>query len=295
MTTTAPTSRRAAATARQAHGIRLTFLRAVHAEWLKLTSLRSTYIILTIALLGMVGVGLLSTLAVTGMASSYAAYGADPAGGAAQLGTVDAFGVIARSVPASGIVVGQFLIASLAVIQIASEYGTRMITTTLTAVPRRITAVLAKTVVIAGTALLVGVVGALVSYAVAQPLLAPQGLSYALTADGVVPSILAAGAYLALIAVLGLGIGALLRNSAGGIVTALGILTVLPILVAILAGTNDSFKDLGFFLPAAAGMDMVAVSTPQDHLTQVQGGLVVLGWAAVALAGALVSVKRRDA
>jgi hypothetical protein len=294
MTITAPTSRRVAAAGRKDKGTRLTFLRAVHAEWLKLTSLRSSYIILSITLLSMVGIGLLSTFAVVGMASGFAAYGGDQEG-LDQQGLLEEFGVVARSVPASGIVIAQFLIASLAVMQIGSEYGTRMITTTLTAVPRRITAVLAKTLVIAGTAFLVGVIGALISYAIAQPLLEPRRLSYALTADGVIPSILSAGAYLALVAVLGLSIGALLRNSAGGIVTTLGILLVLPIIVAIFAGTTDSFQDLGFFLPASAGIDMVAIRTPEEHLTQIQGGLVVLAWAAVFLAGALISVKRRDA
>ena len=68
---------------------------------------------------------------------------------------------MAREVPAAGIVIAQFLVASLAVMQIGSEYGTRMITTTLTAVPRRITAVLAKTLVIAGSAFAVGVGAAL--------------------------------------------------------------------------------------------------------------------------------------
>jgi hypothetical protein len=170
-----------------------------------------------------------------------------------------------------------------------------MITTTLTVVPRRITAVLAKTLVIAGTAFIVGIVGALVSYVLAQLILAPQGLSYALTADGVIPSVLSTGAYLALVAVLGLGIGALLRNSAGGIVTTLGILIILPIIVAILSGVSDVSRDISLFLPASAGNDMVAIRTPQDHLTQIQGGLVVLAWAAVALAGALFTVKQRDA
>jgi hypothetical protein len=260
MTTTAPTGRRAAAAARQGNGTGLTFLRAVHAEWLKLTSLRSSYIILTITLLGMVGIGLLSTFAVADMASGFVAYGSDPEG-AGQQGMVEEFGVMARSVPASGIAIAQFLIASLAVMQIGSEYGTRMITTTFTAVPRRITAVLAKTLVIAGTAFVVGVVAALISYAIAQPLLEPQGLSYALTADGVIPSILSTGAYLALVAVLGLSIGALLRNSAGGIVTTLGILIILPIIVAILSGLSDFLRDLSDFLPASAGMDMVAIRT----------------------------------
>lgn len=116
----------------------------------------------------------------------------------------------------SGIAIAQFLIASLAFIQIGSEYGTRMITTTLTAVPRKITAMLAKTVVIAATSFVVGVVAAFVSFLVAQPLLEPHGLAFGLTADGELPSIVSTAAYLALIAILGPGIGALLRNSAGG-------------------------------------------------------------------------------
>lgn len=293
--TTAFTSRRAAAAARKDMGSGLTFLRAVHAEWIKLTSLRSSYIILTIAFLGMAGISLLSTLSVVDMANGYVAYGTDPAGSEAQLGTVEEFGVMARGVAFNGIVIGQFLIASLAVMQIGSEYGTRMITTTLTAVPRRITAVLAKTLVVAGTSFVVGVAAALVAYAIAQPILEPHGLSYPLIADGVIRGIVSTGAYLALIAVLGLGIGTLLRNSAGGIVATLGVLIVLPIIVAILSSVNESFRDLGLYLPTSAGNDMVAIRTAQDHLTQAQGGLVVLAWAAVFLAGALVTVKRRDA
>lgn len=291
--TAAPTSRRVAADS-QDHGTGLTFLRAVHAEWLKLTSLRSSYIILSIALLGMVGVGLLSTFAVTAMVSGFIAIDAEQ-GGAGQQSIVEEFGIMAREVPASGIVIAQFLIASLAVIQFGSEYGTRMISTTLTAVPRRITAVLAKTLVIATASFVIGVAGALISYAIAQPLLEPHGLNYPLIADGVIRGIFSSGAYLALISVLGLGIGALLRNSAGGIVTTLGLLTVLPIIVAIFSGMNDFLRDLSDFLPTSAGMDMVAIRTAEDHLTQVQGGLVVLAWAAVVLAGALVTVKRRDA
>jgi ABC-2 type transport system permease protein len=293
MTTTAPTSRRAAAAARKDDGTGLTFLRAVHAEWLKLTSLRSSYVILSIAFLGMIGVGLLSTFAVISMASGFATIGGPE--GTGQQGIVAEFDVMARGIPASGIAIAQFLIASLAVMQIGSEYGTRMIATTLTVVPRRITAVLAKTLVIAGTAFALGVVAALISYLIAQPLLEPQGLTYSITADGVIPSILSTGTYLALIAVLGLGIGTVLRNSAGGIMATLGILLVLPVILAIIAGQSDVARDISRFLPPAAGIEMVAIRTQPDALTQVQGGLVVLAWAVVALAGALVSVKRRDA
>ena len=75
----------------------------------------------------------------------------------------------------------------------------------------------------------------------------------------------------------------------------MGVLIILPIIVAILSGVNDVFRDSASSCPRPPATDMVAIRTPQDHLTQIQGGLVVLAWAAVALAGALVTVKHRDA
>jgi len=293
MTTTETSSNDATAVPRRDSGTRLTFLRAVHAEWIKLASLRSSYVILSIALLGMVGVGMLRAFSVADMAAGLAVYGG-PAG-ADQEGILKEFGIFAREVPATGIMVAQFLIASLAVMQIGSEYSTRMITTTLTAVPRRITAVLSKMLVIVAAAFAVGILGALISYAVAQPILQPQDLGYSLTADGVAPSILYAAIFLALIAVMSLGIGAMLRNNAGGLVATLGILMILPVIVAILSGVGDGFKDVGLFLPTSAGGDMVAIRTSPERLTPVQGGLVVLAWAAVAAGGGLASVKYRDA
>ena len=104
-----------------------------------------------------------------------------------------------------------------------------------------------------------GTVAALISYVVAQPMLEPQGLNYEVTADGVIPSILNAGTYLALVAILSLGIGALLRNSAGGIMATLGLLIVAPIVLAILSGQNELFMDISRYLPSSAGTQMVAI------------------------------------
>ncbi|ACL41987.1 putative ABC transporter transmembrane protein (plasmid) [Pseudarthrobacter chlorophenolicus A6] len=295
-TTTAGRGRRAAAPERRDENPGLNFLRAVYAEWLKLTSLRSSYVILIITLMGMVGIGLLSVFAVLAMADGLLDVGRQAGGPAPGPETLtEELGAQARGIPASGIAIAQFLIASLAVMQIGSEYGTRMISTTLTVVPRRLTAILAKTLVIAAVSFIVGAGAALISYAVAQPLLEPKGLDYAITADGVMPSILSTGAYLALIAILGLGIGTLLRNSAGGIMTTLGLLIVAPIVLAILSGQNELFMDISRFLPSSAGIEMVAIRTQPDALTQNQGGLVVAAWAAAALVGAMISVKRRDA
>ncbi|RAM36115.1 hypothetical protein [Arthrobacter globiformis] len=71
--------------------------------------------------------------------------------------------------------IAQFLIASLAVMQICSEYGTRMISTTLTVVPRRLTALLANTLVIAAVPFIVGTTAALVSDVRSSPCLNRRG------------------------------------------------------------------------------------------------------------------------
>ena len=97
MTTTAPTSRRAAAAGRQDNDARLTFLRAVHAEWIKLTSLRSSYVILTITLLGMVGVCMLKAFSVADMASGFACCLRRSRRAAKdRTGIVEEFGIMAR-------------------------------------------------------------------------------------------------------------------------------------------------------------------------------------------------------
>ncbi|WP_190243068.1 hypothetical protein [Arthrobacter globiformis] len=186
---------------------------------------------------------------------------------------------------AAGIAIAQFLIACLAVMQIGSEYGIRMISTTLTVVPRRITAILAKTLVIAGTSFIVGVVAALILYVAVQPMLEPKDLDYAITADGVIPSILRTGAFLTMIAILGLGIGAMLRNSPGAIMTTLGLLLVVPIVLAILSGHNELFMDISRYLPSNAGMDFVAIETLPEHPNQGQAGLVMPGWPTLDLIG----------
>lgn len=83
--------------------------------------------------------------------------------------------------------------------------------------------------------------------------------------------------------------------SAGGIMATLGLLLVVPVVLAILSAHNELFMDISRYLPSSAGMDMVAIKTLPEHLTQVQGGFAMLAWSAASLAGAIVRVKRRDA
>lgn len=274
-------------------GAGVNFFRVLKSEWIKVTTIPSTMILLSITLVVMIG---LSALFAWSMASSQASAesftSSDPEI-AAQLAATD-YGELALNSPSAGIIFGQLLIASLAVVLIASEWGTGMIRSTMVAVPKRIPALLAKNLIIAAVAFVVGAGAALISYFVAQPFLAPESIDFPITTDGVLLSIINTGSVLALMAVIAMSIGTLLRNTAGGVVTAIGLLMVLPIIVQIFSGLAEWIPDAARFLPSSAGEQMVAISIADDALNQWQGALVLGGWAFVLLVVSLVVTKKRD-
>ncbi len=264
-------------------GSGITFSRVLRSEWIKVTTVRSTVILIASTVLVMVGLAALSAWSATMLAGSDPGLPVDTQASSSAL-----------TVPSSGLIFGQLLIASLAVVLIASEWATGMIRSTMVAVPGRTPALLAKTGVVAAVAFLVGLLSALVSYLIVQPILASQDLDFALTEDGVLASIINTGTFLALVAVISMSLGTLLRNTAGGVVTAVGIFFVLQIIMQPLSGLAAWVPDAARFLPAEAGNKMVAVTAAEGALTQLQGGLVMGAWALAFLAAALIVTKRRD-
>lgn len=256
-------------------GSGVTFARVLKSEWIKVTTVPSTVILIATTVVVMIGLALLVAWSL-GLAADDA-----PAGGA-------------LAVPSSGLAFGQLLVASLAVVLIASEWGTGMIRSTMVAVPGRTQALVAKTAVIAAISFLVGFLSALASYFVTRPILEGQGLDFALTEEGVFLSIVNSGTFLALVAVISMAIGTLLRNTAGGVVTAVGVFFVLPVILQALAGLAEWVADAARFLPGEAGLQMVAIATPDGALTPLEGGLTMAAWALGLLILALVVTKQRD-
>ncbi|WP_323959827.1 ABC transporter permease subunit [Arthrobacter sp. JZ12] len=275
------------------NGPGVNFLRVLKSEWIKVTTVPSTVILLSITLVVMVGLSALFAWSMATSAASAESFTSSDPEIAAQLAATN-YGELALTAPSAGIIFGQLLIASLAVVLIASEWGTGMIRSTMVAVPTRIPALLAKNLIIAVIAFVVGAGAAFISYFVAQPLLAPEGIDFAITTDGVLLSIINTGAVLALMAIIAMSIGTLLRNTAGGVVTAIGLLMVLPIIVQIFSGLADWIPDAARFLPSSAGEQMVALTIAEDALNQWQGALVLGGWALVLLVISLVVTKKRD-
>lgn len=253
----------------------INFGRVLKSEWIKVTTVPSTVILIAISVVVMIGLAALVAWSL-GLAADAA-----PPGGA-------------FAVPSSGLAFGQLLIASLAVVLIASEWGTGMIRSTMVAVPGRTQALVAKAAVIAAISFVVGFVSALGSYFVTQPILDAQGLGFALGEEGVTLSVVNSGTFLALVALISMATGTLLRNTAGGIVTVVGVFFVLPVILQTLAGLAEWIADVARFLPGEAGLQMVAVTTPDGALTRMEGGLTMAAWALALLVLALVVTKKRD-
>ncbi|WP_262107046.1 ABC transporter permease [Arthrobacter sp. Marseille-P9274] len=264
----------------------VSFARVLHSEWIKFTTLRSTWILLATTVAVSIGIGVLGAWGMGSGIEQLRADGQDPA----------SVGLDPSMIPmmaTGGLDFGQLIIGALGVLLIASEYSTGMIRSTMTAVPRRIPALAAKAVVVAVVAAIVGVVSSFATYFVSQPVLSQYGLEYGLDVENLVQSVLLSGVYLALVALMGLALGSLLRNSAGGIVTLVALLLVLPIVASMLQ--FDWVKDgVEPFLPSNAGRQLVALQIPEDALTQLQGGLVMAAWAAVLLVAAAFTTKTRD-
>ncbi|GAB3528500.1 ABC transporter permease [Arthrobacter monumenti] len=272
-----------------AKGSGINFARMVRSEWIKVRTLRSTTILLILTVIVMIGFGALNAWGTTITAE----FSSDvPPEAQAQMAETGGPQGMAYSIPPSGVAFGQLLLGSLAVVLIASEYATGMIRSTLVAVPRRIQALLAKVLVISIIAFVVGAISALITYFVAQPILATEDLDFALSVEGVVASIINTGTFLALVAIMGMSIGTLLRNSAGGIVTIVALLMVLPIVFQLIP--NDFFQETMQYLPSSAGTQLVSVQIAGDALTQLQGGLVMGAWALVLLVAASIAIKFRD-
>lgn len=275
----APTTHRASS----ARPIHLSFGGIIRSEWIKLRSLRSTvwsFAVLFAAQLAL-GIGfVLINLQMNDGAPIEAA-------GAAQLAAMSS---------TLGIVIGQLVVSVLGVIVMTGEYGTGQIRSSLTAVPKRVPLLLGKGLVLAAATAVVSLVSTFATFFTAVALLGAQGYSVDIASPQIVQVLLGGVAYLALIAVFAFAIGALLRSTAGGIAATLGILLVLPSILAMIP--VEWVAKLSQYLPNSLGQAMYMPSTDpvgQFGLEPWQALLVMLGFVAVLMTGAAIQLRRRDA
>ena len=254
---------------------------ALHAEW---TKMRTTPGAPCLAL---------STLVLTAGLSAAAAAAASYTPGAAQDPT---------KISLTGIDLGQAIIAILAVVTISSEYSTRLIATTLTAVPRRITMLAAKATLVTGVVLAAGTAAVLTSVLAGRLLLPGNGFTtahgYALVSLGDEPTLRAAAGsvlYLALIALFSLGIACTVRDSATAIGVVLALLYLFPILASAVTDQHWQ-RHLQQISPMDAGLAIQNTTNLHGLPIGPWAGLGVLAaWATAAMLAGALTLRLRDA
>jgi ABC-2 type transport system permease protein len=213
-----------------------------------------------------------------------------------------ACGLDPAKVSLTGIYLSQAVAAILAVLAIGSEYSSGMIRTTFTAMPRRVTVLAAKAVILAGLMLAAGTVAVAGSLLAGRLVLPGHGFTgahgYAPLSLGDGPVLRAAAGtvlYLALIALLSLGVTATVRDSATAIGTVLGLLYLVPIIAAVVHAPGWH-RHLQQIAPMTAGLAIQATTGLRDLPISPWAGLGVLtAWAAAALLGGGLLLRFRDA
>jgi ABC-2 type transport system permease protein len=255
---------------------------ALHAEWTKLRTVAGpSWLLLAAVVL---------TVALSAFAAASARY--------AEAGP----GLDLTRLSLTGIDLGQAVVVVLAVLAVSDEYGSGTIQATLTALPRRSIVLAAKAAVVGAVVLAAGVIAVLGSLLAGRLILPGHGFTvahgYALlslvhgsTLRAVVGSVL----YLALIALLSVGVATAVRSSAAAVGIVLGVLYLAPIIIAVVPDAHWQ-RHLQQIAPMTAGLGVQAtVNLPSLPISPWAGLGVLACWAAGALVVGGLLLTLRDA
>jgi ABC-type transport system involved in multi-copper enzyme maturation permease subunit len=251
----------------------------VRSEATKFRTVRSTYWTIVAAVVAIVGLGALLCATYIGHYSHIRPE---------ERATFDP-----TSFSLSGLLLAQLAIGVLGVLLITSEYSTGMIRATLAAVPQRRTVLAAKAAVFAFVTLVIAEASCFAAFLIGQSILSSKHIEASLGDPGVLRAVVGGGLYLTVLGLLALGLGTIIRHSAGAIAALFGLLLVLPGLAhALPQSWQDSINQ---YLPSNAGQQIYHIRLDPHTLSPWAGLGVFCVYAAVALAVAAVLLQRRDA
>lgn len=250
----------------------------IASEWIKMRSLRSTPWALAFITLSVIGSGAVAALADK-------AAGSEPG----SFLVYDAF-------PSTGYMTLMLVAGSMGALTVVSEYGSGLIRTTTVAVPARGAVVLAKAVVTAVLWTAVGTAASIGSFLVSQAILDGHGAGVPITHADVVRPLVASALLAPVCALVGLGLGVLLRHAAGTMLTSVFALLMLP---TMFSASNRWSADIKHTMVSAAWTRLVQTWKPDPaslgYTATLPGSWIVYAlWPLAAVALAVLVVRRRD-
>jgi len=246
----------------------------VGAEWIKFIGLRSTRWILA---------GFVVTGVVLGVVIS-AASGAHWS----QLSAESRAQWTPTNNTLAGLIPGYLVIPTLGVLMITSEHGNGSIRSTLAAVPQRHLVLIAKAIVFGAVVFVVDKIVTFAAFLTGQQVMgdAPHA---SLGQPGVVRALVLSGAFLALMGIFGLGLGAVIRRSGAAVAAYAGLALVLPDVLLALPGNAWRFGPVTIL-----GNSVSAVKVLPDVLSPLTGFAMMVLYAVLALGAGGLVVARHD-
>lgn len=183
------------------------------------------------------------------------------------------------------------VLAVLAVLMVTNEYRSGQISTTFLSVPRRTSVLVAKAAIIASVAFFIGVVSSAIGFAVAPAILAGGGYSYVLETPDLLRLVAGSGLYLATISVIGIALGAIIRNVIAAVLATIVFLLIVPVIPQMF---SEYGTEITRFFPIQAGSLLLAPAGT-DPMGPWVGYAILLIWTLGLFVSAAIVLKRRDA
>jgi hypothetical protein len=253
------------------------------AEWIKLWSLRSTWWALAISALGIIAANVDAAIADY---NNFPTYSSRVQSDFISSALFDAFTNVASQIL-------MLAAGSIGAIMIVSEYSTGLVRTTFAAVPARQSVMAAKAAILSTVMLGYGLVIAAISFGATQTILSERNAGVSIAHPAALRVIVASAVFAPVCALVGLGIGALVRHSATSMVATVVVLMLLPFFF------TDKYRwsaDVLNGLPHSAWYRLSAeqfAHMPRG-LSMPGAWFVLAAWAVVAVVVAVVVVDRRD-
>lgn len=234
-------------------GQRLTFIRALRGEWIKLATLRSTWWSIGITAALTVSIAVLIAQAI-------------------DLPSFDPIQAVILPIQFTMLLAG-----IIGAISVTGEYSTGMIRSTLTANPIRGSVLAAKSTVLAIFMFVFSLVIFTVAAVAVSLIVASrdQSISWSDPAASFLPIIVSSMA-MSVFALIGVSFGFILRSGAGAIAATVGVLFVLPIVTDFFTAAGEAWawvSDASAYLPVAAAQNAIlptedaALEAPTAFLT----------------------------
>lgn len=258
----------------------VTLLSVIHAELIKCYTLPSYPLTALMVLTLIVGMGLLNLFTLLGPEVS-----AGRASGSHQAPIYFAEFL-------NGMQNAYVVLAVLAVVFIASEYTQATIQPSALSTPTRLPILVAKMIVMGCTGLIIGVLASSILLLVVPAILSGANLTLSGSTEDVVRVVTGSGLSLGLIAVLAMGLAAVIRSLVTAFVTVVALLTVAPIVIS--AVPLEWVARMSIVLPTVAGSQYLSPDPTTALLDPWWGVVILTAWASASVVVGGLALRYRD-